>query len=165
MQANLLVTYNPSHPGKAEKEVRALLDDFGEFELLDSKTPGVFLLHVKDVMHAVEKLRHMPADSFENTYKWVPIETWVKTDVDEMGKVLKSYNGKIGQDESWKLMLFKRLYDDHTTTELIKLLTDNIDRENVDLKNPEKLVVVEIVGEKTGLSLLSKNEYLDTQKL
>src|SRR3989338_8506265 len=165
MQPNLLVTYNPTHPGKAEKEVRAILDDFGEFEFIDSTTPGVFLIHAKDVKNTIVKLNHVPQDSFENTYKWVPIETWVKTDVREMSAVLKSYNKHIGDSESWKLMLFKRLYDDHTTTELIQLLTDNIDRENVDLKNPQKHVVVEIVGHKSGLSLLNKNEYLDTQKM
>ncbi len=165
MQANILVTYNPAHPGKAEREVRALLDEFGAFELVDSTTPGVFLIHVEDPKNIISKMKRLPPDSFENTFKWVPIETWVRSDVKEMAEVLKGYNEKIDEDESWKLMLFKRQYDDHSTTELIKLLTEHIHRENVDLKNPEKLVVVEIVGDKTGLSLLGKDEYLDTQKL
>ncbi len=165
MDSNLLVTYSPAHPGKAEHEVRALLDDFGEFEIVDSATPGVFLIHVKSPHSVVTQLRKLPRDSFEATFKWVPVETWVKTDTGEIGKILKSYNSKIAESESWRLMLFKRQYDDHSTSDLIQLLTDNIDRENVDLKNPEKLVVVEIVGDRTGLSLLNKGEYLDTQKL
>ncbi|MBI4170483.1 MAG: THUMP domain-containing protein [Candidatus Aenigmarchaeota archaeon] len=165
MQSNLLVTYNPAHPGKAEREVRALLDDFGAFEFVDSTVQGVFLIHVEGPKNIISKMRKLPADSFENTFKWVPIETWVSSDVKEMSKALKGYNEKIGEDESWKLMLFKRQYDDHSTTELIKLLTEHIERKNVDLKNPEKLVVVEIVGDKAGLSLLDKDEYLDTQKL
>jgi tRNA acetyltransferase TAN1 len=165
MQPNLLITYNPAHPGKAEKEVRAILDDFAEFEFIDAKTPGVFLVHAQDVKKTVAKMKKLPADSFEYTYKWVPIDKWVKSDVAEISKILKSYNDEISEHQSWKLLLFKRMYKEHGTDKLIQLLTDNIQKENVDLQNPEKLVVVEIVGEKAGLSLLDKNEYLDTQKL
>jgi tRNA acetyltransferase TAN1 len=165
MQPNLLITYNPAHPGKAEKEVRAILDDFGEFEFIDTKTPGVFLLLAKDIKKTIIKMKKLPADSFEYTYKWIPIEKWVKSDVEEISKVLKTYNDEISEHQSWKLMLFKRFYKEHDTVKLIELLTENIHRQNVNLKNPEKLIVVEIVGEKAGLSLLNNNEYLDTQRL
>lgn len=165
MEPNLLVTYDPAHPGKAEREVRALLDDFGGGEFLESKTPGVFLLGVGDSKDVVGKLRKLPADSFETTFKWVPIETWVKADVEDISRVLKDYNGRMDDGESWKLALFKRQYNEHSTVRLIELLTEHIHKEKVDLKNPDKLVVVEIVGSRAGLSLLDKSEYLDTQKL
>ena len=165
MQPNLLVTYNPAHPGKAEREVRAILDDFGKFEIIDATTPGVFLLHAQDVKKTVIKLKKMPADTYEYTYKWVPIDKWVKSGIEEISNVLQEYNEEIGEHESWRLMLFKRMYHEHDTINLIRILTENISRENVNLENPDKIVVVEIIGEKAGLSLLEKGEYLDTQKL
>lgn len=165
MDANLVVTYSPAHPGKAEREVRALLGEFGGFEIADASTPGVFLVSVENPQSVVSRLRKLPRDSFETTFKWVPIEKWVRADVGEIGNVLKSYSSRIVEGESWRLVLFKRQYDGHSTPELIQLLTDNIDRENVDLRNADRLVVVEIIGGKAGLSLLKKDEYLDTQKL
>ena len=62
MQANLLVTYNPAHPGKAEREVRAILDDFGSFEFVDTKTQGIFLVSMDNVKKVVAKMKKMPAD-------------------------------------------------------------------------------------------------------
>ena len=43
-------------------------------------------------------------------------------------------------------------------------LTENIEKPNVDLKNPEKIVKVEIIGEHAGISLLYPDEILDVQK-
>ncbi len=165
MEANLIVTYIPAHPGKAKREVVAILDDFGKFDFLDESQEGIFLIHVDSPKKLVRELRTLPADSYELTFKWIPIETWVMSDMSEISGILNGYNDMIRGDESWKLVLFKRNYSGHDTMKLIELLTENIIHEKVDLKNPDKLVVVEIIGQKAGLSLLEAAEYLDTQKM
>lgn len=165
MEANLLVTYDPAHPGKAEKEMLALLDS-EEKEMLESPISGVFLLKTgKDAKEVVKELRDRGKESFESTFRWVPIDEWMDTDLEKMIGAVKKYNDKIGEDESWKMDLHKRGYDAHSTLDLIKALTDVIDRKKVDLKNPQKIIAVEIMGEKAGLSLLEADEYLDMHRM
>jgi len=164
MEPNLIITYDPSHPGKAEKEVGALLHAH-KFEITDSSNPGLFLVHLSHAKEAVKSLRRLPEDSFEVTFKWIPIETWTRSDDLDIDKILVDYNERIGEEESWKLALGFRMYKKHGKSELTRLLTRNINRKNVDLKNPDKIVVVEIIGGQAGLSLLDKSEYLDTQKM
>jgi tRNA acetyltransferase TAN1 len=165
MDANLLVTYSPSHPGKAEKEVGALLEDFGDFEIIDSKMPGLFLVRANDPKIAVGKMRRYSRNRFETTFKWIPIDEWIRTDTAAMEKIIREYDNKINDNESWKLVVVKRHYSEKSTQELVEALARNINREKVDLKDPDRIIVVEIIGERTGLSLLYREEYLDTQKI
>jgi tRNA(Ser,Leu) C12 N-acetylase TAN1 len=165
MEANLLVTYDPVHPGKAQREAAALLDDFGNFDFVDTKNDGIFLMHVDSPKKIVKELSLLPKDSFEMTFKWVPIEKWVQSNVDEITKVMLQFNSQIDKGKSWKLALFKRKYKGHDTLKLIEILTESIDNEKVSLTDPDMIIVIEIIGELAGCSLLKKSEYLDTQKL
>ena len=47
MEANIFVTYDPTHAKKAEDEVKDLLEEFGKAHFIESGFEGVFLLHVK----------------------------------------------------------------------------------------------------------------------
>jgi tRNA(Ser,Leu) C12 N-acetylase TAN1 len=41
-------------------------------------------------------------------------------------------------------------------------LTDVVDRPNVDLNNPDKIIRVDIIGKDAAISLLKKQELLNT---
>ncbi len=167
MEANLLVTYEPAHKGSAEQEAKALLEESGaKAEFLKSDTEGLFLVHTSGPKAVVKKLREICEESpekFANTYRWVPIEKWTASDVSKMASVIKELVPKIGKNEKWKMELAKRHYD--AGKDLIIKLTEPIDRPNVDLKNPEKIVQVEIIGKKAGISLLRPDEVLNAALL
>ena len=169
MDANLLVTYDPNHSGKASEEAKAVLEEAGAKEkFLDSPVDGVFFLHVsepKDVVRRLNEICRAEPEKFGYTFRWIPIEKWCSSDVDELAGEMKAINSKIGDDEKWKMELSKRGYDAHSSTELIRKLTDSIEKRNVDLKNPEKIVKIEIIGDMAGISLLNRDELLDVHKL
>ena len=48
--------------------------------------------------------------------------------------------------------------------DLILKLTDQINRSNIDLSNPDKIIKVEIIGSNTALALLKKDEYLNVTR-
>lgn len=168
-KANMLITYDPAHPGKARDEAKTLLEDAKESpEFADSEVDGVFLVRVSDPKKAVRKLAGVCKDEperFNYTFKWVPVDRWCSSDMDDMSEAVKGLEGRIGDDESWKLDLSKRKYDKYSTTDLIMGLTENISKPNVDLKKPDKIVKVDIIGDEAAISLLEKDEYLDVQKL
>ena len=168
MDANLIVTFDPSHAGKAKEEVNALLTEVKEKpKFLKSEIDGLFFLKVKDPKAATKKLAQeckKSPDKFEVTFHWMPIDKWCSSKMEDMSKVLKSIDGKMKPDESWKMDMSKRQYEGETPDLIIKL-TDNIDKPKVDLKNPQKIIKVEIIGKQAGISLLDASENLDVSKL
>lgn len=168
MDANLLITYDPAHSGKAKEEVNALLDEVGEkANFIESEVDGLFLMHVKDPKKLTKKLAGLCSDNperFEFTFKWTPIDKWCSSDMDNLMDEMKKIDAKMDAKESWKMDLGKRQYEGKTT-DLILKLTDNINKPKVDLKNPQKIVKVEIIGSKTGIALLDADEFLDVSKI
>jgi len=166
--ANLLITYEPAHAGKAEEEAKALLKSVGDAEFLKSDTDGIFLVHTKkNPKEMVKKLLHectTTPSKFRYTFHWVPIDKWCPSDIDAMEKVMQEFDKKMDPSKSWKLDIEKRSYDKHKTIDLIVKLTDHIDKPNVDLKNPEQIIKVEIIGKRAGLSLLEADELLNVPK-
>jgi tRNA(Ser,Leu) C12 N-acetylase TAN1 len=168
--ANLLITYDPAHSGKAEDEAKTLLKSVGEdAKFLKSDVEGVFLLRTKkdpkELTKALHKSGKANPSQFGYTYHWTPIDEWIKTDLSAIGKALKAFDKKMDPAKSWKLDLAKRHFDKVGTSELILKLTENIDKPKVDLKTPQIVVKVEILGKKTGLALLAADEIVDTSKL
>lgn len=168
MDANLLVTFDPAHAGKAKEEANALLTEVGEKpKFLESGIDGLFFLKIKDPKKTVKKLREdckKNPDKFGSTFHWTPIEKWCSSKIEEMSKVMKDIDAKMNPNESWKMDLGKRQYKGETPDLIIKL-TDKISKPKVDLKNPQKIVRVEIIGDKAGISLLDASEVLDVPKL
>ena len=167
--SNLLVTYDPSHSGKAKEEAQALLEAAGEkAEFLESEIAGVFLLRTgKDPKELTRELRDVveeSPDKYKYTFHWVPIDRWVKSGLDDMVRAMKDIDAKMSDDDSWKLDLGKRQYEGRSTDLIIKL-TENINHPKVDLKNPQKIVKVEIIGDHAGVALLDKSELLDIPKM
>ena len=167
MEASLIVTYDPTHASKAQEEAKDLLEEQGGAEFLESGFEGVFLLHTKEsakkiTKHLTEVCKEEPY-KFKYTFRWIPIDKWCNSKIDEMSNAMKEMDSKIGEHETWKLDIGKRGYDGDTM-ELIIKLTENVSRPNVNLKNPDKIIKVEIVGDRTGLSLLNSDEYLNVSK-
>ena len=165
MEANLLITFEPTHAGRAKEEVESLLKDAKEkAKYIESGIQGMFGVAVKDARKIVKKAREEAKknpEKFSVTYHYTPIDKWCKTDIKEMQKIIKDLAKNIKDKEKWKLNLNKRQYDKMHSKELILKLTELIEKPNVDLDKPDKIIQVEIIGNKAGLALLGKDELLD----
>src|SRR3989344_3369870 len=168
MVSNLLITYDPSHPGKAKEEVNNLLDEVDEkIDFEESGIEGVFLASVKDARTLVRSLVdifQVTPDTFQYTFNWIPIDKWISSDIKVMEEEMKRLNSEIDPKHSWKIDIVKRKYE-MRTPDLITKLTEHIDKPKVDLKNPQKIIRVEIIGERAGISLLDAEEILNIPKL
>jgi len=162
---NLIVSFNPSHSGTAESELATVLQKIGERpKIVQTGVEGLFKVAVSDARKVVSRLRNLcQADPnlFAATHHYTPVDAWCKSDVSQMQKLIKSASSGISQQEKWKLGLNKRHWKKMEGGELIVKLTKVIDRENVDLDDPQKIVQVEIIGNDTGVSLLEPEDILD----
>ena len=163
MEANLLVTHDPSHAGSAREEVEKALKSIKQkAKFLKSETDGLFKLRVGNAKKLVKSLGKLKSRKgmFEHTFHWVPIEKWTSTSIKAMQKEIKKLQKGIKKTEKWKLDMHKRHFDSISSAELIMKLTEIVDKPKVDLDNPQKIIEVQIIGKKAGLALLNKDEIL-----
>ena len=169
MEPNLLVTIEPSHEGLAKQEIDSLMKGLKKKpKYLKSEVSGLLKLRIpnpRDVVKKIIKACKKDPSKFRKTFHWIPVDKWVKSDVKAMQKYIKSLAKKIKKNEAWKMNIEKRNYDKMHTTELILKLTEVVDRPNVDLEKPKKIISVEIIGKKAGISLLNADEILDVHKV
>ena len=164
--ANILITYDPAHKEKAIEEVISMMKNVKETpKFYESGVQGVLLTKIMNDPSAVIKkicscCRKTPAEYYV-TKKWVPIERWCSSDIDELGKVMSEFSKRIDAKHKWKMEISKRAYERHTVIDMIMQLTERINNTNVDLKNPDMIVKIEIMGRKAGVSLLKKGNIMD----
>ncbi len=169
MESNLIISFDPAHAGKAQSEAEALLKEAGEkAEFLKSEIEGLFLVKTSsDPKKVTKKLLEIckgDPNKFVHTFHWTPIEKWYASDMAELQVAMAEIDKKMDPAKKWRMDLSKRQYDGKTT-DLIMKLTEKIGKPKVDLKDPELIVKVEIIGKKAGVSLLNADEYLNVPKI
>ena len=164
----MLITFEPTHAGRAKEEVESLFKEAKEkAKYIESGIQGMFWIIVKDarkiVKKALEEAKKNP-ERFSVTYHYTPIDKWCKSTVKDMQNVIKKFEKDIKKTERWKMELDKKHHKGGDTIELILKLTEAVNKPKVDLEKPEKIIKVEIVGNKAGLALLKADELLNTIK-
>ena len=158
--ANLLVTYEPSHAGSSKVEMEKVLKALKQKpKILKSEIDGVFMLRVMNPKKIVKSLVKLKSRKmFAHTFHWIPIDKWVPSNLKTMQSAIKKLKNGIKKNNKWKMDLHKRNFDIMQSTDLIMKLTEVVDRPHVDLDNPQKIITVQIIGKKAGLALLNKDE-------
>ncbi|MDP3765116.1 MAG: THUMP domain-containing protein [Nanoarchaeota archaeon] len=163
VDANLLVTHDPSRAGSAKEEIEKALKVIRQkAKFLKSEIEGVFKLRVSNPKKLVKSLSKLKGKKgmFKHTFYWTPVEKWTPANVKSLQKEIKKLQKGIKKTEKWKMDLHKRHFDQMHSTELIMKLTEVVDKPKVDLDNPQKIIEVQIIGKKAGLALLNKDEML-----
>lgn len=167
-QANMIVTFDPNHRGTAELELREVLKQAGEKpQIGQTEVEGLFKVAVSNARAAAAKMRnlcHSNPNLFAVTHHYTPIDNWCQSEIGAMQKAIKAAAAGIGMSEKWKMGLNKRHWDKLEGGQLIIKLTGVVDRKNVDLDNPDKIVQVEIIGKEAGVALLTPQDILDVAK-
>lgn len=169
-RGNILITFHQNAKVLAEEEARRNLREVGaSVEWVEqSEVEGVFeALVIGDAKRAVADIRSLcigQPELFQNTHHWVPIDIWVPCEEQDLVNAAKELGKGIRDGERWMMHLHKRHMRAHTT-DLLMLLTEPIDVGTVDLEDPDKVLAVEILGERAGMALVRKDELLDVNKV
>jgi tRNA acetyltransferase TAN1 len=93
----------------------------------------------------------------------IPVHRVVDTKIQDIVKVVKELASEIGTSESFRITIEAR-DSPYSDKELIDAIADAVDRK-VSLDSPDKVVLLEIFGEYSGVSVISPNEIVSIQKL
>ncbi|MCL4417224.1 MAG: THUMP domain-containing protein [Actinobacteria bacterium] len=164
MDVKLIITYDPAHTPSCKENVVNIMKTVDATPVfLKSKYDGIFLIDVakpKEVVKKIRKLCDKNKDIFGRTHRYIPVDKWVSSKLTDMQSAVKSLVPKIGKNEKWKMELDKRYYHKMSYGDLIIKLTDVVDREKIDLKRPEKIIKVEVIGSNAAISVLNPDEQL-----
>ena len=109
----------------------------------------------------IEKFRALLQErpyEFRYALRIIPIEKVVPTDIDKIKSTATELAANIRENETFRVTVEKRFTSIHTR-ELIEAVATNIDRK-VDLENPDKILLIEVVGGLTGISLIQPKDIL-----
>jgi len=165
---NLLITTSRGNEEDACSEIWYLLGEIGDSAAKVDKTGITGLIAAKtafDPFDVIEKLREILKErpyEFRYTLRVIPIEKVVRTDLGAIERTVTELASKIKENESFRVTVEKR-FTEMSTKDIIEAAAANIERK-VDLSSPDKIVLIEVVGGLTGISVIKPEQILSVMK-
>ena len=165
---NLIITCARHLEPETEEELLSILDDLGDSEpkITITNMSGILTAETKlDPVEIVKKIKEMILDepwSVRYCLRIIPIQKIVESQIDEIEKAVSEMSEQILDDETYRISIEKR-NSDLSSKEIITKIADKI-KNKVSLEFPDRVVLVEILGNKTGISILKKSDILSIEK-
>jgi len=166
---NLIVTTARGQENLAVIELEDLLKSFGDESPEVSITSVAGLLTAKtslDPFQIVERVRKIMEEEpwrIGSLMRIIPVEEVVNSNIDEIAKAVEKLASKIPEDQSFRITIEKR-HTSLSSSEIIETAAKNVNR-RVDLKNPDWIILIEIIGAYTGISVLKPDQVLSLARL
>ncbi|MCW4044741.1 MAG: THUMP domain-containing protein [Candidatus Bathyarchaeota archaeon] len=116
-------------------------------------------------VEAIEKFRSVLQErpyEFRYALRILPIQKVIRTDLEEVKRLATELAAEIGENETFRVTVEKRFTNIHSR-EFIEAAATCIQRK-ADLDNPDKILLIEVVGGLTGMSLIKPSAILGVVK-
>ena len=165
---NLIVTCARHLEGDTEDELIDILGELGDsdIKISVSSMSGIITAETKlDPIQVVRKMKEMLLDepwSIRYCLRVIPIERVIETGIEEIEKTISSMSSQIEEKESYRILIEKR-NSDISSKEVITKVANKI-KNKVSLDFPDKIILIEILGIITGISIIKKSDILSLEK-
>jgi tRNA acetyltransferase TAN1 len=158
---NLIVSTYRFREEDAQDEILELLDEFGdqtaESEIIEIK--GMILVQSSlDPIAVIDKLKDLVASEpwqIRYVLRVLPVQVVVPTRLDTIRQAARELITKIGND-TFRVTVEKR-HNSLGSMQIVKAIADQISNK-VDLENPGWVILVQVLGGLTGVSVLRPNQ-------
>ena len=165
---NLIITCARHLEPETEKELSDILEELGDSDAKVSITnmSGILTAETKlEPIEVVRKIKEMLLDepwSIRYCLRIIPIQKVIETKIEEIEKAVIDISGQISNEETYRISIEKR-NSDLSSQEIISKIASKI-KNKVSLEFPDKIILIEILGDKTGISILKKVDVLSVEK-
>ena len=165
---NLIVTCARHFEPEAEEELVDILEELGDSDVKVSITnmSGILTAETKiDPVEVTRKIREMLLDepwSVRYCLRIIPIQKVVETKIESIEKGVEDLHKQILDNETYRISIEKR-NSDISSQEIITKIANKI-KNKVSLDFPDKVILIEILGNLAGISILKKSDILSTEK-
>lgn len=159
---DLLVSHQRGRYRKARREILRTLKRLGDERGAVERTAvqGIALAHTvldaREVVHRCRKLFEQ-GFAFEHAIKWIPVDFWCEPDLDTLRLHLAETVRLIAPNETWGMRVDRHGWQRYRTPQIVTYLAAVVDR-RVDLDHPDKVVRIDIVGERAAVSILRPDD-------
>jgi tRNA acetyltransferase TAN1 len=165
---NLIITCARHLEEEAEDEIIDILDELGDTDVKTSisNMSGILTAETAlDPIEVVKKMKEMLLDepwSIRYCLRVIPIQKFIETNVKGIEEAISSMSNQIQDTDTYRISIEKR-NSDVSSKEIITKIADQI-KNKVSLEFPDKIILVEILGNITGISILKKSDILSLEK-
>jgi tRNA acetyltransferase TAN1 len=165
---NLIVTCARHLEGDTEDELIDILDELGDSDvkISVSSMSGIITVETKlDPIQVVRKMKEKLLDepwSIRYCLRVIPIQKIVETNIEEIEKIISNMSNQIEEKESYRILIEKR-NSNISSKEIITKIANGI-KNKVSLNFPDKVILIEVLGIFTGISILKKSDILSLEK-
>lgn len=167
---NLLVSHSWGTDSPARNEIKTMLKKIGDESPIIRRTLARGITGVKTnldprvAITALQNLHRADPTQFQFTLKWIPIDAWTTSEIDAIKSQVDKLKAQILSGERWRLTVEKRRFTKYHKMEIIREVAELIN-EKVDLKRPDKILILQIIGNETGIAILRPEEIFSTVRL
>lgn len=165
---NILATTSRGTEWQACSELHSLLEEIGDATSEVDRTGVSGLIAAKttlDPFQVVGKFRSILAERpymFRYTLRVIPVEKVVKTDLVEIELAATELGARINEKETFRITVEKR-FSATPSQSIIEAAASNIKRK-VDLEKPDRILLIEVIGGLTGVSIIKPDNILSVLK-
>ncbi len=165
---NLIITCARHLELETEEELSDILEELGDSDAKVSITKMSGILTAETMLEpikVVRKIKEMILDepwSIRYSLRIIPIQKVIETKIEEIEKTVTYISEQISDGETYRISIEKR-NSDLSSQEIISKIASKI-KNKVSLEFPDKIVLIEILGDKTGISILKKADVLSVEK-
>ena len=165
---NLIITCARHLEPETKDELNDILEDFGDSDAQISITSmsGILTAETKlDPIEIVRKIKEMVLDepwSIRYCLRIIPIQKIIESKMEEIEEAISSMSQGILDGETYRISIEKR-NSDLSSKEIITKIADKI-KNKVSLEFADKIILIEVLGNKTGISILKKSDILSIEK-
>jgi len=161
---NILISSARGNEREANAELRYLLGELGDSQVTTGFTSvsGLTVANTSmDAVEAIHGLRPLLGEKpwqFRYILKLKPIMRVVPAQADAVSDAVSDLATRISIDETFRISVQKR-HNDLQSRELIDAAAKRVPRK-VNLQNPSRVVLIEILDEVAGISIVSDGDIL-----
>ena len=165
---NLIITCARHLEEETGNEITDILDELGDsnVKISISNMSGILTAEtILDPIEVVRKMKEILLDepwSIRYCLRVIPIQKFIETNVEEIEKAISSMLNQIQDTDTYRISIEKR-NSNISSKEIITKIANKI-KNKVSLDFPDKIILIEILGIVTGVSILEKSDILSLEK-
>jgi len=165
---NLIITCARNLESETKNEIRKILDKLGdqEPEILNVGMRGILLVNtIIEPSKIIDWVKNKISEEpwlIRYCLRIIPIQSITNTDIDKIKQDVIKLKNVIQKSDSYRITIEKRntsISSSEIITEIAKIFPNK-----VSLTQPDWIVLIEILGNETGISILKNDEMFSLDK-
>ena len=165
---NLIITCARHLETETRQELIGILEKIGDSEptITITNMSGILTAETKlESIEVVKKIKEMLLDEpwcIRYCLRIIPIQKITETKIESIEEEITDLIKLISNGESYRISIEKR-NSNISSQELISRVAKKIENK-VSLEFPDKIILIEVLGNKTGIAIVKKEDILSVEK-